>query len=222
VRRVGRLTLAGIAVALLWNFWVLGLLDAHSDASSSWISDLAARSQGGGWRFELLEVASGIALTAFALLLLLRLGRRAPMLRWGLLALVLAGALTAIGGAAPLNCAEALDPRCTVNYDLLDIVHTSANVIEVIVTAAAFVLLGTGLRGVWPRRTAGHITIAIGAIWLLLSVVTAFSYLSGDVDSVKGLFQRAVELLFGGWLVLLGIWTEASSGNADERDAMRA
>lgn len=62
----------------------------------------------------------------------------------------------------------------------------------------------------WPRRTAGRTTLAIGALWLLLSVVTAVSYFSGEIDSVKGLCQRAVELLFGGWLVLIGIWAGPS------------
>jgi Protein of unknown function (DUF998) len=210
VKRAGLLVIAGVAVALLWNFWLLGLLGAHSDIAEAWISDLAARSQAHGWRFELLEIASGAALVAFALLLVPRLGRRSQELRWGVLALVLAGILTAIGGAAPLNCAEALDAHCTVSYDALDVVHTSANVVEIVATAAAFALLGVGLRRLWPRSAAGPMTFAIGVVWLLLSVVTGFSYLSGEIDSIKGLCQRVSELLFGGWLVLLGVWAEKS------------
>ena len=211
MRRIHPPALAGVAaaVALLWNSWLLGLLGEHSDASGSWISDLAARSQAGGWRFELLEVASGLALAGFALLLLPRLGRHSPALRRGVFALVLVGVLTAIGGAAPLNCAEALDPRCTVDYDALDLVHTCANVIEIAVGASAFALLGVGLTRAWPRRNAGRTTLAIGALWLLLSAVTAVSYFSGEIDSVKGLCQRAVELLLGGWLILLGVWAGA-------------
>lgn len=208
MKRAGPLVLAGVSVALLWNFWLLALLGSHGDVSGSWISDLAARSQAHGWRFELLEIASGLALAAFALALLPRLGRRSATLRWGILALVLAGVLTAIGGAAPLNCAEALDPRCTVSYDPLDVVHTSANVLEIAISASAFLLLGLGLQRLWPQRSAGRATLTIGVVWLLLSLVTGLSYFGGELDSIKGLCQRAVELLFGAWLVLLGAWGE--------------
>lgn len=215
MRRAGAPLLAGVGVALLWNFWILGLLGAHSDPTGSWISDLAARSQAHGWRYEVLEIASGLALAAFALLLLASLGRHSHTLRRGILALALAGALTAIGGLAPLNCAEALDRRCTVNNDPLDVIHTSANVLEILVTAAAFAALAVGLRQLWPRRAAARVTLAIGAAWLLLSALTAVSYFSGEIDSIKGLCQRAVELLFGGWLVLLAAWAESSAGAAE-------
>jgi hypothetical protein len=213
VTPLGPLALAGLGAALLCNAWVLeGLLAKRSDLSGSWISDLAARSEAFGWRFELLEIASGIAVCAFALLLLQRLGQRSSAVRYGLLALLFAGVLTVIGGAAPLNCAEALDSHCSLHYELLDVIHTIANVLEILATGLAFGLLAVGLRRLAPGHLAGRVTLAIGVLWLLLIALTALSYLSGDVESIKGLCQRGAELLFGGWLVLLGVWAEGPLG----------
>jgi hypothetical protein len=88
VKRSSPILLAGIGAALLNNYWALeGLLARRSDLSSSWISDLAARTEAFGWRFELLEIASGLAVVAFALLLLSRLDERSPMVRLGIWAL---------------------------------------------------------------------------------------------------------------------------------------
>lgn len=38
-------------------------------APPSWISDLATRTEATGWRFQLLAILSGLAISAFALLL---------------------------------------------------------------------------------------------------------------------------------------------------------
>ena len=209
MKRPGPITLAGVVAALLGNYWVLeGLLAKRTDPSGSWISDLAARSEAFGWRFELLEVVSGLAVVAFALLLLPRLGQRSRMIRWGLLALVAEGVLTMIGGAAPLNCAETLDPSCSLSYDAVDVIHATAELASVAAMVLAFVLIGVGLTRLTPRRADGNVTLTIGVVWLLLTAVTALSYLGGDIDSVKGLLQRGSQLLFGAWLILLGIWTE--------------
>jgi len=39
---------------------------------------------------------------------------------------------------------------------------------------------------------------------------------SNDVDSVKGLFQRAGQVALGVWLVLLGWWASESGEDAGE------
>jgi Protein of unknown function (DUF998) len=212
VRSHRGIALAGIGTALLCNYWVLeGLLARRTDLSDSWISDLGARSEVFGWRFELLAIASGLAIAAFALLLLPRLGALSPRVRRGILALFATGLLAAIGGA-PLSCAEGLEASCSLDYDPFDIVHGAANVAEIVATALAFGLVGMGLSRLAPQRRAGQLTLAIGALWVLLTVLTGISYLSADVDSVKGLAQRADQLLFGAWLVLLGI--QAARSNA--------
>jgi hypothetical protein len=209
VNRSRLLPLAGIGTALLCNYWVLeGLLARRTDIDDSWISDLGARGEVFGWRFELLAIAAGLAIAAFALLLLPRLGALAPRIRRGILALFASGLLAAIGGA-PLSCAEGLEASCSLAYDPFDIIHAGANLAEIATTALAFGLIGLGLTRIraGSERRAGRTTLAIGAAWLLLTACTGVSYLSADIDSVKGLFQRADQLLFGAWLILLGVRT---------------
>jgi hypothetical protein len=205
VRWRRRIALAGIVTALLCNYWVLeDLLARRTDFSAAWISDLAARTQVGGWRFQALEVVAGLAIAGFAWLLRRREGERSPMLRRGLLALLAAGVLAAIGGAAPLDCAEALERACDLSYDPFDLVHTTANLLEIVALIGAFALVGLGLTRRDPRDRLGRATLAIGAIWLLLMAVAGLGYLVGDLGSIKGLLQRCAQLLFGAWLVLLG------------------
>lgn len=55
-----------------------------------------------------------------------------------------------------------------------------------------------------PER--GRLTLALGAIWLLLAALTGVSFLSDGIDSVKGLLQRGDQIIFGVWLALLGFW----------------
>jgi hypothetical protein len=208
------IALAGIGTALLCNYWVLeGLLARRTDIDDSWISDLGARSEVFGWRFELLAVASGLAIALFALLLLPRLGALSSLVRRGLLALLGTGVLAAIGGV-PLSCAEGLEASCSLEYDPFDLIHGAANFLEIGATALAFCLVGLGLSRLPRQRPAGQATLAIGAVWLLLSAVTGLSYLSADVDSVKGIFQRTDQLLFGAWLIMLGL-RAAALGSGD-------
>jgi hypothetical protein len=208
VFRSHRAALAGIAVALLSTSWVLeGALAKRTDPSESWISDLAARTEAFGWRFEMLEIASGLAAIGFALLLLRGMGELSPLLRRGFIALAVEGTLTVVGGASPLSCAEGLDASCALDYDAGDVVHATAESAATVATVLAFGFIGLGLAQA-GRRSAARATFAIGGAWLLLSALTAVSFLSGDVDSIKGIGQRAGQVLFGVWLVLLGTWVD--------------
>lgn len=210
--RPSRLALAGLATALLANFWLLeDWLAARTDLSDAWISDLAARTQVYGWRFQLLEVAAGLAIAAYAALLLRATTGpggdaepASPLLRRGLQFLLAAGALLVIGGAAPLSCAEALEHDCDLSYDPFDLVHSTANLLETLSLAAAFALVGAALRTRPASRRLGTATLAIGAAWLALTLMTGLSYPFDGIDTVKGLCQRAAQVLFGCWLVLLG------------------
>jgi Protein of unknown function (DUF998) len=208
VVRSHRAALAGIATALLSNYWVLeGLLAKRTDPSGSWISDLAARTEAFGWRFELLEIASGLAAIGFAVLLLRGLGELSPLLRRGVVALAVEGGLTVVGGATPLSCAEGLADSCSLDYDALDVIHATAEFAATAATILAFGLIALGLNQL-GRRSAARAILAIGGAWLVLAVLTGLSFLSGDVDSVKGIVQRAGQVLFGAWLVLLGLWDD--------------
>lgn len=209
------IALAGIGAALLSNYWVLeGLLAKRSDLGDSWISDLGARSEVFGWRFELLAIVSGLAIAAFGLLLLPRLGALSPTVRRGVVALFATGILAAIGGA-PLSCAEGLEASCSLAYDPFDVIHATANIAEIATAALAFGFIGLGLSRLAPWRATGRVTLAIGTLWLLLTAITGISYLSADIDSVKGIFQRADQLLFGAWLILLGLWSARAQSPTD-------
>lgn len=200
---------------MLCNFWLLeDLLAKRNDFSAAWISDLAARSQVYGWRFQLLEVAAGLALAAYALLLLRREGGRSPLIRRGLWALLAAGILAAIGGAAPLNCAEALERACDLSYDPFDVIHTGANLLEIVTLALAFALVGVGLSRLSPPSPLGRATLVIGTAWLLVAALSGLSYIGGDVDSAKGLLQRVDQVIFGVWLVLLGVWASRAAADS--------
>jgi hypothetical protein len=217
VKRAKPILLAGIGAALINNYWVIeGLLAKRPDPTASWISDLAARSEAFGWRFEVLEIASGVAVVALALALLPKLGRLSPLVRYGLWALVAEGVLTVVGGAAPLSCAESLDPSCSLTYDAVDVLHATADILSTVATVLAFGWLYLGLDRTSSRREAARATLAIGLVWLVLTLVTGISYFSGDVDSVKGLVQRAGQVAFGVWLVLLGWWASESGEDARE------
>ena len=125
-----------------------------------------------------------------------------------------AGACRALAGAAPLSCAEGIEPSCTLTRTRLDVVHATATVGEIVATVLAFALIGLGLlparplAGGGPRQPGDR-----RPVWLVLTALTGVSYLSGDVDEIKGALQRGDQLLFGAWLALLGIW--ASRGNED-------
>ncbi len=75
---------SGIAAGLVANYWALEtLLADRSDPAGSWISDLGARTESTGLLFDLLEVASGLLIVLFAILILPPLGRRSRQLGWG-------------------------------------------------------------------------------------------------------------------------------------------
>ena len=198
------IALAGIGTAILANYWALeSLLARRTDFDSAWISDLAARSEAFGWRFEALAILAGLTLIGFAFLLLTPLGSRSGEVHDGILALLAAGICAVLAGVATLDCAEGLETACRLNYEFLDLAHSVFSVGEVLATAAAFYLVGRGLRG-GPRR----LTLALALAWGMLTLLTGLSFLSADVDSIKGLAQRGGQVLFGCWLVALGLWAD--------------
>jgi hypothetical protein len=189
--------------ALLANYWVLeGALADRTNFDASWISDLSTRSEGSGGTFVALGVAAALALLLFAVELLALLWERGGLLRRGALAFLFAAVATVVAASAPLSCAEGLEAACSLKGDPTDVVHAVATAAEIGATILAFALLGAGLlRG--GRRRSGIATVAFGAVWLALTIVTGVSYLSHGVDDVKGAFQRVDQIVFGTWLVVL-------------------
>lgn len=72
------IALSGLTAAVLVNYWIVApIIGVDHDPGFSWISDLAARGEEGGWRFALLDGLSGLAVVAFGVLLWGELARPA-------------------------------------------------------------------------------------------------------------------------------------------------
>jgi hypothetical protein len=192
-----------LVAALLANYWVLeGALADRTNFDASWISDLSTRSEGSGGTFVALGVAAALALVLLGVELVATLGAQGKLLRRGAFAFLFAAVATVVAASAPLSCAEGLEAACSLKEDPLDVVHSIATAGEIGGTILAFGLLGVGfLRE--GRRRFGIATLAFGAIWLALTILTGVSYLSDGVDEIKGAFQRIDQILFGIWLVVL-------------------
>lgn len=201
-----------LVAALLANYWVLeGALADRTNFDASWISDLSTRSESFGGTFVALGIVAALALVIYGVELVLTLGGRGKLLRRGALAFLFAAVATVVAASAPLSCAEGLEAACSLKEDPLDVVHSLATAGEIGGTILAFALLGLGfLRG--GRRRVGIATLAFGAVWLALTIVTGVSYLSNGVDEVKGALQRADQILFGVWLVVLACAATSSPG----------
>ena len=143
-----RLVLAsGIAAGLVANYWALEtLLADRSDPAGSWISDLGARTESTGLLFDLLEVASGLLIVLFAILILPPLGRRSRQLGWAVVALIAVGVCTVVDGAFPLSCGESLAEPCELRYDAVDLIHGGETFLSIALTIVMFGLFAAGLR----------------------------------------------------------------------------
>jgi len=203
---------SAVVAALLANYWVLeGALADRTNFDGSWISDLSTRSEGSGATFVALGTLAALALVVYGIVLVVNLGGRGTLLRRGAFAFLFAAVATVVAAVSPLSCAEGLEAACSLKEDPLDIVHSVATAGEIGGTILAFGLLGLGfLRG--GRRRFGIATLAFGAVWLALTIVTGVSYLSDGVDEVKGAFQRVDQVLFGVWLVVLACGVSVRSG----------
>ncbi|GIK77569.1 MAG: hypothetical protein BroJett022_12590 [Actinomycetes bacterium] len=198
------LTVVGVPAALAANYWVLEtVLAERADPAGSWISDLGARTESTGLLFDLLEVASGMLVVAFAALLVPALGRRSRVLCWGVVALAAVGACTVIDGAFPLSCAETLAEPCELRYDAVDLVHGGETFLSIAITIAMFALLVAGLRAEPDRELSrfGAWTGAAGVAWIACNALMGAQYLVADLAGSKGALQRAAQVVFGLWLL---------------------
>jgi len=202
------LILTGALAALAANYWALEtILAERADPAGSWISDLGARTESTGVLFDLLEVASGVLVVAFAALLVPVLGRRSRALRWGVAALAAVGVCTVVDGAFPLSCGETLAEPCELRYDAVDLVHGGETFIAIAITIAMYALLARGLRAeaaaAWRRL--GAWTAAAGIAWTGCNALMGAQYLIADLADVKGIFHRASQVIFGLWLLALAV-----------------
>ncbi len=196
----------GVLAALTSNYWALETLIAdRTDPAGSWISDLGARTESTGLTFDLLEIASGLLIVAFAALMLPTLGRRSRELRWGVVAVVAVGVCTVVDGAFPLSCGETLAEPCTLRYDAVDVIHGGETFISIAITIAMFGLFFIGSRGDGDRRVHGLAarSAVAGVLWTACNVVMGSQYLIDGLADVDGLFHRATQVILGVWLIVV-------------------
>jgi len=199
---------AGILAGLAANYWALEtVLADRSDPAGSWISDLGARTEGTGLLFDLLEVASGLLIVAFALLLVAPLGRRSRQLRWGVIALAAVGACTIVDGAFPLSCGESLAEPCELRYDAVDLIHGGETFLSIAITIAMFALLAAGLRGQGERtlRRLATGTAIAGVLWTACNALMGAQYLIDDLAGARGIFHRTAQVILGLWLIAVAL-----------------
>lgn len=196
--------MTGVLAGIFANYWALEtLLADRSDPERSWISDLGARTESTGLLFDLLEVASGLLIVAFAVLLVPVLGRRSRALWWGVAALAGVGVGTVIDGAFPLSCGESLAEPCELRYDAVDLVHGGETFLSIAITVAMFGLFAAGLwAGDDERlRRLGRTSAVAGVLWTASNVLMGAQYLIDDWAEAKGLFHRAAQVILGVWLI---------------------
>jgi hypothetical protein len=197
--------ITGIAAALLANYWLLeGALADRTDPAGSWISDLGARSEDGGWRFAALDSLAGLATIAFAVALwpLATSDRR---FRHGVIALAASGVCSVLDGVLVNSCAEALTDTCEMAWDAIDIAHAIESGVAVAVTVAAFWLIGGALRERAATAAIGRASLVAGAAWAALTVLAFASYSIPGLEGTDGAFQRAGQVVFGAWLMGLAL-----------------
>lgn len=216
---IGAALAAAIVAAALQNAWVLeSFVAERSDPLHVWISDLGARDEATGALFNALDSAGGAALLALALLLL-PAGRAAgPIALAGVVALALGGVGTILDGFLSLDCSKDLDPACSAKLaregaSFRAEAHEVESTITGWLTVASFALMGLGFAG--PVRRA---SLVCGAAWVALyGVAVAFWAWAGDGDDLKGLFQRAGQVVYGAWLIWIAVALrerEITSGGA--------
>lgn len=221
LRRSRAVALTGVLAGLAAWYWALEtVLADRADPAGSWISDLGARTESTGLLFDLLEVASGLLLIAFAVLLLPALGHRSRALRWAVWGLVAVGACTVIDGAFPLSCGETLAEPCELRYDAVDVVHGGETFLSIAITIAMFALFAAGLRAEADERLRrlGGWTAAAGVVWTACNVAIGAALLLADLGEVKGAFQRTGQAVLGLWLIGLAIASARASGASRPRD----
>lgn len=130
------------------------------------------------------------------------------------MALGIVGVCAIVDGAFPLSCAESLDASCKLSYDALDIVHGAESFASIVFTIAAFWLIGTGLRREPGWGSLGGWTLGLGAVWVLLNIAMGGKFFIDELDEVKGAFQRASQVVLGGWLVALALEVARGRGTS--------
>jgi hypothetical protein len=201
--RVGGI--CGICGAVLFTVgWVLvEQIQGGVDAGADYISDLGRIGANEAWLWNTATILAGSLILVFALAVARTLNytRR---LRIGAGALVLVALCSIFDGFARLDCKLPNDRACAAR-EASGMVswHHHAHLVESTIAVVALIVaplaVGGGLR---PPNVFARISRATGIALLALSI----ALLVAEHESYIGLVQRALALIFMGWVAVFGAW----------------
>lgn len=200
--------MAGLVAALAYSSFLLaGPLGSRLDPTTSYVSELGARTQPASGFFRATDMVAGGLIVVLAAAL-----RRDLARDWrrdvGTAALGLAGAASVFDGWKPMDCAPSIDRACRLREDAVGVLgqlrepHTVSSVTGVVAAIVSMAVLGS-LLGSEPRRR--H----LGRFGQVAAVVSAGLSLAElpltTADPGVGFIERLFVLCVSAWIAALGL-----------------
>jgi len=199
---------AGLVAALAYSSFLLaGPLGSRLDPTTSYVSELGARTQPASGFFRATDMVAGGLIVVLAAALRWDLARD-----WrrdvGTAALGLAGVASVFDGWKPMDCAPSIDRACRLREDAIGLLdqlrepHTVSSVTGVVAAIVSMAVLGSLLGSEPGRRRLGH-------FGLVAALVTAGLSLAElpltTADPGVGLIERTFVLCVSAWIAALGL-----------------
>jgi len=199
---------AGLVAALAYSSFLLaGPLGSRLDPTTSYVSELGARTQPASGFFRATDMVAGGLIVVLAAALRWDLARD-----WrrdvGTAALGLAGVASVFDGWKPMDCAPSIDRACRLREDAIGLLdqlrepHTVSSVTGVVAAIVSMAVLGS-LLGSEPGRRR------FGLFGLVAALVTAGLSLAElpltTADPGVGLIERIFVLCVSAWIAALGL-----------------
>ena len=200
--------MAGLVAALAYSSFLLASpLGSRLDQTTSYVSELGARTQPASGFFRATDMVAGGLIVVLAAALRWDLARD-----WrrdvGTAALGLAGVASVFDGWKPMDCAPSIDRACRLREDAIGLLdqlrepHTVSSVTGVVAAIVSMAVLGS-LLGSEPGRRR------FGLFGLVAALVTAGLSLAElpltTADPGVGLIERTFVLCVSAWIAALGL-----------------
>jgi hypothetical membrane protein len=199
---------AGLVAALAYSSFLLaGPLGSTLDPTTSYVSELGARTQPASVFFRAVDMVAG------GLIVVLAAALRSGLARdWrrdtGTAGLVLAGAASVIDGWKPMDCTPSIDQACRLREDAMGLLgqlrepHTVSSVTGVVAAIASMAALGSLLGSDRRRRRLG----LFGQVAAFVTAGLSLAELPlTTADPGVGLIERIVVLCVSAWIAALGL-----------------
>jgi hypothetical protein len=199
---------AGLVAALAYSSFLLaGPLGSTLDPTTSYVSELGARTQPASAFFRATDMVAG------GLIVILGAALRRDLARdWrrdvGTAALELAGAASVFDGWKPMDCAPSIDRACRLREDAMGLLgqlrepHTVSSVTGVVAAIVSMAVLGSLLGSEPGRRRLGR----FGQVAAVVSACLSLAELPlTTADPGVGLLERLFVLCVSAWIAVLGL-----------------